>query len=63
VWNPFFISQKLIDVFAVSVEQIPALSNSINHGMEFIRIEPKKETGRAIEFDQQLPISALGRNR
>jgi hypothetical protein len=47
----------------VNVEQILALCDSINHGVEFSRIEPKKETGRAIEFDQQLPISAQGRNR
>jgi hypothetical protein len=60
VWNRLFVFKKLIDVPALNVEQILALCDSINHGVEFIRIEPKKETGRPIEVDQQLPISALG---
>ena len=45
MWNRLFVRQELIDVLSVNVEQILALCDSNNHGIEFIRIEPKKETG------------------
>ena len=61
--DALFVGQELIDVFAVSLEQVLTILDSNHHGIEFIRTEPNKETGRAIEFDQQLPILAQGRNR
>jgi hypothetical protein len=57
--NPFFVSQELIDVLAVSMEQILTVSDSNDHGVQFIRVERKKKTGKADENEQPLPESAL----
>jgi hypothetical protein len=38
---------------------VPTLSNSINHGIEFIRTEAKKETGNTNEIMRVLLRSAL----
>ena len=48
---------------AVRLEQIVTLLNSNDHGFKFICLDPAKEPGSAIEFEHQLPILALGRNR
>jgi hypothetical protein len=63
VWNRLFVCKKLIDVPAVNMDQILALCDSHNHGIEFIRIEPKKETNKADEVEQVLPKATRGGNR
>ena len=63
MWNPFFVCQDLVDVPAVSTEQILTLADSNNHGVEFIRIEWEKKTGKTDEIEQVLPKAAQGRNR
>jgi hypothetical protein len=55
VCDLFFFCQELIDVLAVNLKQVLAISDSNNHGVEFIRIERKKETGKADEIGQVLP--------
>jgi hypothetical protein len=58
VWDLFFVCQELIDVLAVSTERILAISDSYHHGIEFIRIERKKETGNTNEIKRGLPKMA-----
>jgi len=62
MWNPFFVGQELVDVFAVSMEQILTISDSYHHGIEFIRTEAKEETGKAHKIYQVLPKTALSWN-
>ena len=50
-------------MLAVSLEQIVAILDSNDHGVEFIGVDPKKGPGGVIEFEHQLPILAQGRNR
>jgi hypothetical protein len=54
-----FFCQELVDALAASMEQILTLADSNNHGIELIRIEWKKKTGKADENEQPLPESAL----
>jgi hypothetical protein len=61
VGDPFFVGQELIVVLAVSLKQVLAISDLNNHGVEFIRVDPGREPGNAIDFDYQLPILALRR--
>ena len=63
MWNPFFVCQELIDVLAVSPKEVLAIPYSNNHGVEFIRIERKEETGKADEIAQVLPKPTRGINR
>jgi hypothetical protein len=63
VWNPSLIGQELIDMLAVSLKQVLAISDSNDHCAEFIRIERKKGTGKAWELNMVLPKTALGGNR
>jgi len=51
VGNAPFVSQELVDVLAVSLKQIIAFSYSNHHCIEFIRVEWKKETGKANEIE------------
>jgi len=63
VGNPFLVCQELVDVLAMGMEQILAISDSSNHGIEFIRIKGEKETGKADEIEKVLPKATRGRNR
>jgi hypothetical protein len=58
VWNPFFVCQELIDVLAVRAKEVLAIPYSNHHGIEFIRIERKKQTGKTDEIEKVLPKPA-----
>jgi hypothetical protein len=60
VRNPFFIGQEPVDVPAMRLDQVIAISDSNVHGVEFIRLNPTKEPGSASELEHQLPILAQG---
>jgi hypothetical protein len=57
------VGKELIDVLAVSLEQILAILGSSDRCFEFIRTERKNEADKTIEVDALLQISALGGNR
>ena len=50
-------------MLAVSPKEVLAIPYSNNHGVEFIRIERKEETGKADEIEQVLPKPTRGINR
>jgi len=62
VWDPLFVSEELIDVLAVSLQEVLAIPYSNNRGIEFIRTEAKEETGKAHKIYQVLPKTALSWN-
>jgi hypothetical protein len=61
--DPLLVSQELIDVLAVRLQQILAIPDSHHHGVQCINIKAKKETGKADEIGQVLPKATRGRNR
>jgi hypothetical protein len=58
VWDLFFVCQELVDVLAVRAKEVLAIPHSNHHGVEFIRIERKKETGKTDEIEKVLPKTA-----
>ena len=50
MWNRLFIRQELIDVPAVSMEQILTIPDSYCHRIQLISIKWKEETGKADEI-------------
>ena len=44
--DPLLVCQQLIDVLAVSFEQIVAVSDSLDHGVKFIHVELKGKPAR-----------------
>jgi hypothetical protein len=55
-----FICKKLVDVPAMRPKEILTILYTDTHCTQFIGIKGEKETGKAIEFEDQLPILAQG---